>query len=207
MFRGLPDNPIHFEPLNPGQRWFAVGFTGQGAGMEYCEVDGGGVTVAVTPVAHMENCVLTNSSNGLSPGHMSHWFVGGTQFLDNPIAAETQTSAFGSGGLHLNNSTNPNSFAGNGSAIHDITVGGSGLNDAVNCWWGHATGPQHPLNPAGQGDPLTAQVGTPKVDFTPWLTEAPDYSNHPPVVRVEKPFFVVDAGTKVILQWDAFDDD
>jgi Bacterial Ig domain len=207
MFRGLPDKPIYFEPFTPGDQWFAVGFTSAGGGMEYCEVDGGGVTVAVTPAAHMENSKLTNSSNGLSPGHMSHWFVGGSEFINNPVAAQTQTSPFGSGGLHLNSPTNPNSFVGNGSAIHDITPGGSGLNDATNTWWGDPTGPQHPLNPGGLGEPMTAAVGTPKVAFTPWLTSPPDFTNHPPVVRMVQPPAVLDAGTKVILQWEASDDD
>lgn len=209
FFRGLPDRPITFEPLVPGQQWYALGFTNPGSGVEYCNIDGGGLTVAVTPVAHMENSTLTHSSAGLSPGSMSDWFVSGSRFFDNPIAAHTNSSGLAAGGLHLDNPTNPNSFFGNGAAIQDITPNGSALNDAENVWWGDATGPQHPLNPGGQGDPIigSSQAPVAKVDFTPWLTTAPSYDNHPPVVRMESPYFLADAGTKIHLRWEVFDDD
>ncbi|MFN3301627.1 MAG: right-handed parallel beta-helix repeat-containing protein, partial [Patescibacteria group bacterium] len=41
--------------------------------------------------------------------------------------------------------------------------------NAKNNWWGHPTGPYHPiLNPNGQGDRVSDGI-----DFVPWLTEDP----------------------------------
>lgn len=208
FIRGLPDKPIRFEPSLPGAQWFAVGFTGANSGMEYCYVDGGGVTSAVTPASHMENCILTNSSNGLSPGDHSNWFVGGTQFIQNPIAARTTTAGFASAGLHLENANNPNSFSGNDIAIYDESPNGATMVNARQCWWGDPSGPQHPQNPDGQGDRLVSSFGgTPKVDFAQWKTSEPSYDNHPPVVRLEAPYFVTNPGDKILLKWDIFDDD
>jgi len=209
FFRGLPELPIRFEPAIPGGQWFAVGFTREGSGLEYCHIDGGGITVAVTPAAHMENCLLRNSSNGLSPGLASDWFVSGTRFLDNPVGAKTNTGMISGGGLHLDNPTNPNAFEGNVAAIQDVTPNGTALNDAESVWWGDPTGPQHPTNPGGQGDPIIGSGVAPvaKVDFDPWLTEAPSFDNHAPVVRLQTPHFLWEPGSRAHLRWSARDDD
>jgi hypothetical protein len=64
-----------------------------------------------------------------------------------------------SGSMHYND------FENNGYAAwnSDSTV----VIDAVDNWWGHASGPYHPtLNPGGLGDTVSDYV-----DFIPWATE------------------------------------
>ena len=57
--------------------------------------------------------------------------------------------------------------------------------------------------------------GAASVQVIPFLTERPDFSDHPPVVRLLEPGlrwggatdFLVEQGTKVIIRWEAWDDD
>jgi hypothetical protein len=48
---------------------------------------------------------------------------------------------------------------------------------AENNWWGHATGPNHPNNPNGQGQPIEGNV-----DFDPWLIAPPGEPVAKPII-------------------------
>jgi hypothetical protein len=101
---------------------------------------------------------------------------------------------------------NPNWFEGNTLAIRNEEPFDN--IPAQNNWWGDPSGPNYLSNPGGQGDVIGGTYAV-QVDAMPFLTEPPDLQNQPPVVRViqwRDSDLVLDAGGKVILNWDASDD-
>lgn len=60
---------------------------------------------------------------------------------------------------------NFNNIVGNtGTGVYGVYNGGTGTLDAVNNWWGDASGPTHAGNPGGSGDAVSDNV-----DYDPWL--------------------------------------
>ena len=131
----------------------------------------------------LENCIFRNNGIGTS----GNAIVTGSQYLGNG----TGNNAAG----NLSSPTNPNSFVGN-------TVGVNSADNAANIWWGSPTGPTTSRNPSGRGDSLLSQL-TP---FTPFLTAAPSYADTPPEVKLLRPSFQMDPGSKVTLRWTSTDD-
>jgi len=151
------------------------------------------------------DCIVENNAVGLNDlgfgvGLLT---VRKTQFLNNTNGLE--------GHADLTGETNPNSFEGNAAAIY-----ANNAPDAPYNWWGHPTGPQAPQNPDGQGDPIVGPNAS-AVQIFPFLTAEPDFADHPPVVRVQDTFFVLQpgydlasptivAGDKYIVRWDSSDE-
>ncbi len=201
--RGEPSAPIVFERLNASQPWLSLNGIGVNSLFEHVVVDGAAVGVASAQSSiWLSEATIRNSDVGLRPSGLGQIHARGVQFRDNVTGAETDTSIVSSGGLDLDGTERPNIFEGNVLAF-DKTNTTSTVTFAENNWWGATSGPfQASGNPTGQGDPVDTNI-----DFTPWLTSEPDLSNTPPVVRVDDPFFLVDPGETLIVQWTSSDDD
>ncbi len=195
---GQPGAPITFEPLVPGQRWISIlyGSLGSGPRLDYVTVKGSEAgIVASDSIVKVTNGLFQNNLRGGSASTYGILEVEKSRFLDNAIGINvTETST-----ARLYHPSNPNAFEGN-----DAAVNADNNSDARLNWWGHPSGPQHPDNPDGQGDPVT---GFGAVQVLPFLTEPPNFDNQPPVVRAVEPYFYVEPGDKLILQWSAEDDD
>ncbi|HZW08747.1 MAG TPA: choice-of-anchor J domain-containing protein [Phycisphaerales bacterium] len=205
---GTPEAPITFRSSVPGQNWLSLKPRG-GMRLENCDISGVQYgLIADGTVLSMENCRIHDNAVGAWAANYGQWFVGKTLFTGNTVAAQDD-------GVELLNFVNPNGFEGNASAFR--VNNGSAQIDANLTWWGHESGPQHPQNPDGQGDAITGHAGA--VSIFPFLTERPDYSDAPPVVRVVRPNLrrtganiaaepnaLLEPGSKYVLRWDATDE-
>ena len=212
---GLPDAPITFKATVPGQTWegltFATNAT-EGPRLEYCRVsDARFGTNSTDNLLYVQNCDFQNNQTGANANTYGWTIFGKTRFLSNATGA----SVTDTGTLSLNNPTNPNSFVGNTVGIDAFEIGSS--SDARNVWWGSPTGPRHPQNPNGTGDPIVGP-GADGILFKPFLTAPPNAANTPPVVRMVEPGlnwnghspphdYLLDPGTKYVIRWDVKDSD
>ena len=130
-------------------------------------------------------------------------YAQGNLFTNNGIAVRSEGN---NSTYRMSGETNPNLFENNGVAVRAT---GGAITDVRFNWWNSPTGPTTPLNPGGTGDIIE---GNPQ--FQPFRTVRPDRTDHPPVVRLpRRPFLltagsfegVIEPGQKVILRWDAFD--
>jgi len=212
---GLPGQPITFRSAVPGQTWSGLAFATNsttGTRLEYCTIRGADLgTVVTDSTAFVDNCVFERCDVGANANTFGSIFIRKTEFLSNV----TGVSMTDLGHPNLNSPTNPNVFEGNTSAIDAFESGSEA--DAANVWWGHPTGPQHPANPGGLGDPIVGP-GAAGVSIFPFLTSRPDFANTPPVLRLLEPGFdwtftspapdyLLDQGTKFVVRWDVQDGD
>jgi hypothetical protein len=217
VLKGLPEAPITFRGLN-GQLWdgllFATNST-TGCRLEYCTIENAHFgAVSTDNWLYVDSCRFTNNIVGANMNTFGAITFAKTRFITNGsgVSFDLQGSPF------LSSPSTPNSFEGNGAGIDAFTAGSSA--DARNCWWNSPTGPTTPRNPGGQGDSIVG-AGEPGVQFVPFLTSLPDFTNTPPVVRMivpgltqlyaspdlQIPDFLLDQGTKYVLIWTAQDDD
>jgi hypothetical protein len=217
VLKGLPDTPITFRGLN-GQPWdgllFATNAT-TGCRLEYCTIENANFgAISTDNWLYVDSCQFTNNTVGANMNTFGSITFAKTRFITNSsgVSFDVQGSPF------LNNPLTPNSFEGNSAGIDAFSAGSSA--DARNCWWNDPTGPTTPRNPGGQGDSIVG-AGEPNVQFDPFLTTPPDFDNTPPVTRMigpgltqlyaspdhQIPDFLLDQGTKYIVNWTAQDDD
>lgn len=214
---GLPDAPIIFRGLE-GQPWTGLLFrvnNATGCRMEYCLVQDAAFGVISTDnTLYVDNCVFQGNQVGANTNTFGNIYFAGTRFVANTVGA----SFTNLGSPDMNRPTNPNSFEGNATGLDALETGSTA--DARNCWWNHPTGPQAPGNPGGLGDSITGP-GASNVQYQPFLSAAPDFANHPPVVRMIEPGltrlygspdythpdFLLDRGTSYILRWSVQSDD
>jgi len=198
---GTPEAPITLT-RQPGESW---------SGIEYLS----NVTIPRVEsviLEHSENGLIAEDStitlvdsilrnNGVGSNNVTFGLtrVRKSQLLDNAVGARASAAAVSNGEPDLFGQTMPNAIVGNG-----VGVEAENPNDPVEArfnWWGSPTGPDTPGNPGGAGD---AAIGP--VEFLPFLTAAPDFDDHPPVVRVERGYPYAEPGDKVLLTWTAVDD-
>jgi len=214
---GLPGAPIIFRGLN-GQPWKGLAFitnSSTGCRMEHCTVEHSDIGVLSRDNSlYVDNCVFTGNAIGANANTFGSIYFSKTRFTGNG----TGVSFSDLGHPLLNNPEAPNSFEGNALGINAFEPLSS--TDARNCWWNHPSGPQAPSNPSGQGDTIGG-IGALNVQFIPFLSAPPEFSNHPPVVRMLEPGltqlyaspdythpdYLLEAGTKYILRWDVQSDD
>lgn len=211
---GTPEQPITFRAVNPAQPWQGLIFhvnSGTGARLEYCNIsDALFGAISTDNHLYVDNCLFESNEVGANCNTYGSITFRKTQFLGND-AGVAMTDL---GTPILLSFTNPNAFEGNAAAIDAFEVGSSA--DANLVWWGHPTGPQHPQNPGGQGDPIIGS-GAGGVSIFPFLDQAPDFSDTPPVVRMQEPGFadlgggratdhLLEQGSKHMLRWEARDD-
>lgn len=203
--QGLPGAPIRFESLDPAtQHAWSVGAAGGVNVFEHVVIDGAGLGVtAPQSDIDVRECVVQNCMVGIQPSGLGYITVHGTRFYDNEIGVFDDPSPIGQG-ISVSGAQRPNIFEGNGIAV-DYHLGPNGeIADipADNNWWGDATGPFNSIfNPGGLGDPVSVAAL-----FQPYLVAEPDLSDTPPVVRMKRPFIVAEPGDRIVLEWDASDD-
>jgi hypothetical protein len=123
---------------------------------------GGGVYLFESSFAIMGGRIADNVSHGFGG---AGWTYGSNGYLYGTIVRDNTAPT--TGGLHLDSETTlaitEAELYGNGVAVY-VEGSPAAPCDARHNWWGHASGPYHPvLNPAGLGD----EVGD-HVEFTPW---------------------------------------
>jgi hypothetical protein len=203
---GLPNAPITFEAFTPGQRWTGISFNSNSTmpRLEDCVVRGSqaGIVASDSPNVWLQDCLIEDNGTGASASVFGWLRVRKTRFFNNGVGIFTDGYPVSHGTVDLYGGTNPNWFQGNGLALQ-ITNSGSTIPAQLN-YWGHPTGPRHPQNPGGQGDPISTGGST--VDIFPFRASPPDVKDHPPVVRMKDPYFLQRTGEKLILEWNASDD-
>jgi len=202
--RGTPEAPITL--THDGAGWGGLFFGDADSKrpkitntlIEYADIG----VIAKLCTVRLVDCLLRNNVVGAQSNSTGTLVARGTRFVANGTGAETSPGAGGSvlsaGRADLSGLTNPNTFSGNGlgADIQNLNV----AVDARGNWWGAASGPSHPDNPGGAGDTATINAAV-----TPFLTSAPALDKAP-LVQVQRVSDVLDAGTRLILRWDAEDD-
>ena len=192
--RGTAAAPVHFSRFDPAQSWGSIGFTTTGNRVANVLLEGSKNGLVTTThngaFVYVDDLVVQNNDTGMSGSVISV----GSRFLNNGVG---YASGDGAGVLN-GGSASPNSFVGNTVGAR---VTGNTTRPMRNNWWNSPTGPRHPSNPNGTGDP--AEGG---VDFIPFLTAPPDYSDTPPLVNQHVPYSTYDPGQKITISWDAEDD-
>ena len=186
--RGLPDDPVVIERLDPAQSWQGLQYFHR---FENAIVDGGQVGVrfySASGPGYIDNCILRNNDYG----SQNNFVVRKTQFIDNLVGSWNDSWPDA-----LDGASGGNSFEGNGVAVDNQGK----LVDAPNNWWGSPTGPTSPANPGGEG-----QVALNGTQIAPFLTSPPDFDDDPPIVNLSEHSWLLEAGSKVILTWEAYDD-
>lgn len=202
---GTAAEPIVFERFDPGQAWQGISLfnPGRAQRLEHC-VFRGAQRAVVSLAAQLDSCRFENCAEGLFSGAESWTQARSCEFHGNAVGVTSFNPAPGiDGALLLAGGANPNVFSGNTVAVR--TSPGVGTTDATANWWGHPSGPYHPLlNPAGQGDAV--ETAGPLV-FQPFLTAAPDLSDTPPQVSfLDDGTLVAEPGITLLLSWTGTDD-
>lgn len=178
--RGRPGNPVTFERLDPTQAWNYIMVPDR---LEHVIVDGSELGLIYPsqgqPARFIDSAILRNNGRAVVGGVV----IRSTQFIDNTTGAVVGFTK------DLNGQTNPNSFTGNTLAVETAQ-------DATYNWWGSPSGPTTPDNPRGTGDPIASGV-----PFKPFRTSPPDFSDAPPQVFLNEPYFLAEAGNKIMLSW------
>jgi hypothetical protein len=207
--KGLPDQLIMFDALNPAAPWdglhFDTNYT-EGSNLDYAVVSRGRYGVTNTDnFLQISNSIIQNNQVGVNTNTFGILTLSKTRVLNNVTGA--QSTPHGSLVLSAANLLS-NWFQGNGTAVQNQSAN---VVPAERNYWGHPTGPRTPQNPGGQGDPITGPI-----DFQPFLTAPPAIANNPPVVGMvpfglswygittilRPPEFVAEAGEKLILRWN-----
>ena len=204
---GLPNAPVTFEPFAAGQKWNGLELFQTGDRMEYTVLDGSRLgaysSTANDTSIYFDQMVFRSHDVALNDQDGDLVYVQGSLFNNNAIAVRSD----GNGSTYrMSGETNPNLFENNGIGVRSSD---GAITDVRFNWWNSPTGPTTPLNPGGTGDRIE---GNPV--FQPFRTARPDRADHPPVVRMQRRPFelsagsfegVIEPGQKVILRWDAFD--
>ena len=180
--RGREGAPVTFEPLEPGRRWSVLEMPWR---LERAVVQGSDFGLGfggLTPPRYVDSSVVRDNGQSI----VGSAVVRGTQFIANGAGPRVGFPG------DLNGATNPNSFVG--SRLRNAT-------DARHNWWGSPTGPRSPENPGGTGS--EAASGVP---VTPFRTSAPDYTDSPPTVELQRPSLLAEPGRRIALRWNASDD-
>ncbi|RMF83088.1 MAG: hypothetical protein D6744_05360, partial [Planctomycetota bacterium] len=196
---GTREQPIRFEPFQLGGTWFGLKWVDvfnarvRNVIFDGCEIaaqsDGGRLL--------MENCTVQNSLTGPMGVTSGIVTLRNSRIINNNIGLTTTAT----GRLDAESQASPNILAGNTLAVDYNNTSSAPQLDYI--WWGDASGPTTPENPGGTGD---AVEGLSLAWFSPWLTTPPPQTDDPPHVELTPVFFTVQAGDKLILRWDAWDD-
>jgi len=134
-----------------------------------------GDTPANSPAGSITVTITNNIVSGWQHGiNLVSSVTGATIITGNTI----QNNVAAGSGIHIasginaaNIHVNFNTIAGNGgSGGYGVSNGGTGTLDAEYNYWGAASGPTHPGNPGGSGDPVSGNV-----DYNPWIDTNPPW--------------------------------
>ena len=129
-----------------------------------------GIMVRNNEITDWVSGIYINPSSSLTiqANNIHDNFVGiGSDGLNNVTiqynTITNNTEGFGASNVGDGVAAHNNNFSGNTEALHNYS--GSAINATSN-WWGHESGPTHPGNPDGQGDPVSDGM-----DYQNWLLE------------------------------------
>lgn len=204
--RGTEAAPIVFEPRIPGLPWAGLDFTNPTASqrLEHCVLRGG--TKGAGGALHIDSCLFEQNATGLVSGEHDWVIVRGSRFVGNAVGIDAAIgSPFFDGAILCESPEDPNSFTGNTLAIE--ASNNNIPNAARSNWWGHPSGPFHPvLNPSGLGDPVLVLNGG-ALPFQPVLTAPPDFTDSPPEVAwLDGRDLALEPGATHLLTFRASDD-
>ena len=204
--RGTPAAPITFTRLDPAQPWqgLTFGVNSTRPHLEWCVVEGSELgLIADDTIVRVDECVFQGNARGIRAANYGKVVARKSRFLGNAIGVQTSfgapASGFGRGAADVDGTTNANEFVGNAIGLDVLNPSSNPL--AVNNWWGASSGPSHPTNPGGAGDPVQGVA-----QFTPFRTAPPGFADVSPRVRILPVPFLMESGRKILLQWDAVDD-
>jgi len=124
----------------------------------------GSITVAIT------NNIVSGWQHGINlVSSVTGATITGNTIQNNvaPGSGVHIVSGINAANIHVNFNT----IAGNGgSGGYGVSNGGTGTLDAEYNYWGAASGPTHPGNPGGSGDPVSGNV-----DYYPWIDTNPPW--------------------------------
>jgi hypothetical protein len=207
--KGLPNQLITFDALNPAAPWDGLHFdtnSTEGSNLDYAVVNRARFGVTNTDnFLQISNSVIQNNQIGVNTNTFGILTLSKTRVFSNVTGA--QSTPQGSLVLSAPNLLS-NWFQGNGTAVQNQAA--STVPAELN-YWGDPTGPRTPQNPRGQGDLITGPI-----DFKPFLTAPPAIANNPPVVGmvpfgfswygittiIRPPEFVAETGEKLLLSWN-----
>ncbi|HZW06169.1 MAG TPA: Ig-like domain-containing protein, partial [Phycisphaerales bacterium] len=196
---GRPGAPVTLSAIDPARPWHSLAYGLPGCRITDCDLSGSQRGAATFLGVHVDmlNSRIHHNEHGAVRGVRARKTV----FEHNTAAGVSNTgSTLQSATPDAWGGTNPNIFRNNLVGVADYFHGAYGQINAEHNWWNSPTGPTATTNPGGAGD---AALGF--VDFTPFRTEPPDESDHPPVVELA-PVDYVEPLKKVTLHWTASDD-
>ena len=204
VLKGLPDDPILVDRANPALPWQSVSFNADHEfrpRVEHTIFRGSesGLSAKLTWL-RAESCLFENNDVGTDAFTEARIEVHGSRWFGNGIGARSSSEVNTSGHLDLDADSYPNWFEGNGIGLWTRNTALL-YDDAVGNYWGDPSGPDDENNPSGLGD------STPGTNHVLPFLAAPPVANHAPVVRLLPHSQLFDEGSKVILHWEAFDDD
>ncbi|HYE02174.1 MAG TPA: Ig-like domain-containing protein [Phycisphaerales bacterium] len=196
---GTPSAPVTFTRHDAGAAWSALAFATAGNRVRSAVVEGserGLVTYGGAIVDVIDSTVRGNGFGGQRG--VRAWK---SQFLQNGVGVSNTGSSFASSRPDFDQGPqNPNAVVGNAVGVQDALACNGGAIDGENVWWGSPTGPNSWDNPGGTGDTTQGCV-----DAVPFASVAPDFADHPPVVRILNPG-LYEPGRRVMITWEATDD-
>ena len=190
---GSAADPIRFAPYQTGQKWQLMKFQSAVGTIhfEHCEFrESERALQSDNSIVFADSCLFQGNDAGVWTNTFGILVGRSCRFVANGIGAHLE-----SGQINLDGSTNPNSFGGNGIAID------GGTSSARSNWWGAASGPTHPSNPGGTGDPVAGSV-----PVLPFLTSPPDYADAPPQVTLRAGPGLLLEGQRTIVTWSVAED-
>jgi parallel beta-helix repeat protein len=195
--QGNQEAPIQFMGSTPNPSWWqGISVTGSGScSMTYCEISNSGY-------ASQSGLAVTGAGSlNLEYSRLHHNSGNGLSIHDHSGPSNIAHSLFESNGTGVRVTSNTNQpVALTLCGIYDNNVGvnntGTDNVDARSCWWGDASGPQHPdLNPDGTGNSVSD-----KVLFAPWKIDASLI--HPWISVTEVVLYLIAlAESRVELSW------
>jgi hypothetical protein len=199
IMRGTRQKPILLESDAPFAPWFGLKWVDVfDAKARHVIFDGGQIS-AQSDGGYLDlmNTTVRNSAVGtasVTGGFVRIW---NSKIVDNDIGMTTTTS----GRIEAKGDNSPNILEGNQVAVEYLN------NNSTPYlrfnWWGAPTGPTDVLNPAGTGDVVN---GVHPAGYTPFLSASPPQDDDFPLVEMMPTYWFANSGDKIILRWQASDD-
>lgn len=202
--QGTPAQPISFGALQPGGMWGGLYVTARVLSSLVIEDASFGIQTVQSNL-WIWNSIVRRCGLGMVATSGGNLIARACTVEDNEIGVKTTNA----GGANFSSPASPNTIAGNDTGM---LAEATSLDKMEHVWWGHASGPDQPDNPTGQGDSVVGS-GAADVDVLPFLTAPPVEIDQPPTIRLvghqgkaQINGLTLDPGDHVFIEWESFDD-